>query len=464
MDTDDYPWLDDDWLDRLSDMTASMATVAGTLWSSTTNFLSTLLSVFSLCLICHAREPTPDDEQWVREHTLVGEEFSESWDRPEESIEDDEPEGSAVSPSACNDGDRFRLADFATLFAGKRRTFSGSLSVFDQSLSCLWDTGSTVTLIDERALRDLSQRSHRHAHVTPVQGQFVQIADSSGMEITGSTTLPVTLGTAHTRATVPTTFYIVRNLPTPVLLGLDFMSRCDALIDVRGGRVELRGLGLTVDVNAPDDLDTPHLNDKLTLALADHAEVPALHERAVRVRLVGSPGDVAAARSSTCWFQPGALPQRFAAKQGWLTRTEWRDTESGVEGEVLLANFSAVPERLVAGQSLGALSIAPAYEAAFVAPSELQRAVESEGVENGQRVVEDAPTVPSSDLPPSFVHGLDERMVPPIPRQAPHARVLARVQQLEEELRGAKDVPEGVPFDWADLERRASVVDMTGTS
>jgi hypothetical protein len=128
---------------------------------------------------------------------------------------------------------------------------------------------------------------------------------------------------------------------------------------------------------------------------------------------------------------------------------------------VLLANFSAVPERLVAGQSLGALSIAPAYEAAFVAPSELQRAVESEGVENGQRVVEDAPTVPSSDLPPSFIHGLDERMVPPIPRQAPHARVMARVQQLEEELRGAKDVPEGVPFDRAVLERRASVVVMT---
>ena len=213
-------------------------------------------------------------------------------------------------------------------------------------------------------------------------------------------------------------------------------------------------------MNSPEDNDTPHLRGKVTLALAEHAEVPALHERAVRVRLVGSAVDVAAARSSTCWFQPGALPRRFAAKQGWLTRTEWRDTDSGVEGEVLLANFSAAPERLEAGQSLGALSIAPAYEAAFVAPSELQQAVESEGAETGQRA-EGAARVPSSDLPPSFVHGLDERMVPPIPQQSPHARVLARVQQLEHELQVASHPTEGVPFDRADLERRESLIRMT---
>lgn len=122
--------------------------------------------------------------------------------------------------------------------------------------SAVLDTGSTVSFISRTFLGQLQRRRKGHVHTSTASRPLrVKLGDSSTLVVTETTRLTFALG----KRNVTHSFYVMDRLPTVVLLGIDFMKRQNAVIDIGRQVLHLRSANVVVPITTASgrSLDMP---------------------------------------------------------------------------------------------------------------------------------------------------------------------------------------------------------------
>ena len=116
-------------------------------------------------------------------------------------------------------------------------------TIFSKIVSCLCDTGTTVSVINEDLLKTL--REYNSIEVSDSEPEFISLAvNGNPLLIVGKATLPFKLGSrkfCHA-------FYIIK-ICVDLMLGLDFLSKYQAIIDCGTGLLQIKGQAIPLNIS-----------------------------------------------------------------------------------------------------------------------------------------------------------------------------------------------------------------------
>lgn len=103
------------------------------------------------------------------------------------------------------------------------------------------DSGAAVSIVSERFIKQVCSSVRKYGDDTPLQ---IRSANGGLEEACGSTTLRIRIGGRQ----VTWRFHVMKSLPVPILLGVDFLKGQRAILDFDEGTLGLRALGSWVPV------------------------------------------------------------------------------------------------------------------------------------------------------------------------------------------------------------------------
>ena len=113
------------------------------------------------------------------------------------------------------------------------------VKVLGQDITCLIDTGSTLTVLHPRKYEALPDQE-KPARVDGLESGSLRMADGHLMPHQGIVTLPLTLADGF----VVEHPVVLADIDVPLILGFDFLQRHQGVLDTVGGTLSVKGTTL----------------------------------------------------------------------------------------------------------------------------------------------------------------------------------------------------------------------------
>uniref|UniRef100_A0A1I8H0P8 CCHC-type domain-containing protein n=1 Tax=Macrostomum lignano TaxID=282301 RepID=A0A1I8H0P8_9PLAT len=146
-----------------------------------------------------------------------------------------------------------------------------SVKIGEIELPCLLDSGSVMSLVNERTWRQLSKSVR--VELSPSETHLIS-ANGTPMNVLGCASLPLQFGSE----TLQTPIAVVQGVGYELLLGTDFLRRHRCQIDFAGGVFRVNGSRVPIR-------ETKHKPVVCRLYLNENLIIPANHERTVSARI-----------------------------------------------------------------------------------------------------------------------------------------------------------------------------------